>query len=175
MASIASETDLIALNASENSRSSDPHRALALVVDEVRSLSKRSRTASGGARHMMSEIIASLDRSVATLETCREQLDTIGEQSETVAQLLESNIGKAHAHADSAALIDSELLKLTRLSADGADLSSQTMERAVMLRKSAEQLLNRMAFFMLSAGESSAKASSSDTKALLTADGAAER
>jgi len=175
MASIASETDLIALNATENARSSDPHRALALVVDEVRSLSRRSRTASSGARRMMSEIIASLDRSVATLETCREQLDTIGSQSETVAQLMESNIGNAHAHADSAALIDSELLKLTRLSADGADLSSQTMERAVMLRKSAEQLLERMSFFTLPVNESSTKVSSSNTRALQTADGAAER
>ncbi len=175
MASIASETDLIALNAAENARSSDPRRALELVVDEVRSLAKRSRTASSGARHMMSEIMNTLDRSAASLATCRERLDVIGEHANEVAHLMESNIENAHTHADSATRVDAELLKLTLLSEDGADLSSQTMERAVMLRKSAEQLLERMSFFTLPVNESSTKVSSSNTRALQTADGAAER
>jgi len=175
MASIASETDLIALNAAENARSSDPRHALELVVDEVRNLAKRSRSASSGARRMMSEIANTLDRCATSLRTCRERLDTIGVHANEVAHLMASNIENAHAHADSAALVDAELLKLTRLAEDGADLSSQTMERAVMLRKSAEQLLYRMSFFTLSVGESSAKASPSSTLALQTADSGAER
>ncbi|MDP2185195.1 MAG: PAS domain-containing protein [Xanthomonadales bacterium] len=149
MAAVASETDILALNAAERARTGDPHRALATVVDEVHGLAKRSRSVSGGARHMMSEIIASLDHGVTSLGECRELLDTIGEQSEHVAQLMETNVVKAHAHADTVVKVDSCLVGLTQIADDGADLSLRTMKCAAILEKSAELLLDRISFFTL--------------------------
>lgn len=149
MTAIASETDILALNAVERSRAGAQHAAFSLVVDDVRSLAKRSRSAASGARHMMTEVINTLDRCTASLRACREQLDSIGEHATHVAQLMQSNIGSTQANAQSAEAIDAALIELTRLTADGTDLSLRTMQRTTQLKSSAELLRDRMAFFTL--------------------------
>jgi len=151
MASIATHTDVLALNAAENTRTGEQQRALPQIVAEIRSLARRSHSASGGARQLMTGIIASLDRGAASLDDCRARLEAVTEESAQVVHLMTSSIQDAQAHANSAAVVDSELAELTRIADQGAALSMRTMERAALLRASAEQLLDRMSFFTLPA------------------------
>lgn len=149
MTAIAGETDILALNAVERSRAGGQHAAFSLVVDDVRGLAKRSRSAASGARHMMTEIINTLDRCTVSLCACREQLNSISEHATHVSQLMQSNIGGMQANAQGAEAIDAALIQLAHLTADGTDLSMRTTQRAMQLKSSAELLRDRMAFFTL--------------------------
>jgi methyl-accepting chemotaxis protein/aerotaxis receptor len=152
MTSIATQTDILALNASENARTGEHQRAFSQIVDEIRNLARRSHSASGGARALMTAIAVSLDRTNAALGQCRELLDGIHAESSQVVQRMTSSIEGAQAQAFGATIVDAELAQLTRIAGEGTELSLRTIERAALLRRSAELLLERMAFFTLPAG-----------------------
>ncbi|WP_423913880.1 methyl-accepting chemotaxis protein [Flavobacterium sp.] len=146
--SISFQTNILALNAAvEAARAGDQGRGFAVVASEVRQLAKRSASAAGEIKSLVTESGEQLQSSITATNETRGALISILEEVRGMSQLLADVSRAANEQRSGIQGVNDSLLTLDQATQQNAALVEQSSEAAESLKDQAAHLSCAMASF----------------------------
>ena len=155
---IAFQTNILALNAAvEAARAGEQGRGFAVVAGEVRSLAQRSAEAAKEIKTLIGASVERVERGTALVDRAGQTMQQIVQSIRRVSDIVGEISSASVEQSSGVQQVGQAVTEMDQATQQNAALVEQSAAAAESLKQQAQQLVQAVAVFKLSAGESRAE------------------